>query len=249
MQKQYPINWKTITAAAMVVVVVLALFNLAVTPAAAQTSDKTDRVITVSGSGQASGTPDVAYLSLGVDTTDADVGKAVEKTNQAINAVTEALKAAGVDAKDIQTTNFNVYPEDRTDPKTGAPSGERVYHVQNSVSIIVRDIKKTGVVIDAGLKAGANTLNGLSFGIADTKKLEQEARLNAVNDAKDRASQLAEAFGVKVGAVVAVNESAGRVYSPPVAFKSEALVNNTTDIKPGQMSVNVDIEVSFAIEQ
>lgn len=247
MQKQFPIHWKTISLAGMVMLIVLMFLSVAAGPAGAQ--DVSTRTINVSGSGQAYGTPDTAYVNLGVDIADADIGKALENANQTMNAITKALTDAGVDAKDIQTVNFNVYPEDKYDPQTGQATGERVYHVQNSVNVTVRDISKVGGVMQAGLGAGANTLNGLSFGISDMKTLEAEARKAAVADARDRAEQLAAAFGVQVGEVVSVSETFGSVplFADFKLAQNEGFGGAAPSVSPGQLSVSVQVNVTFAV--
>lgn len=252
MQKSYPLNWKTVTSAGAVVLVVLALFSIAgggvVSAQTGGNGNGPVNSISVSGSGDASGTPDVAYINLGADTTDADVGKAVETANTEMAAIIAAITDMGIDAKDIQTTNFNVYPEDKYDAN-GQPTGQRVYHVQNSLSVTVRDITKASAVIDAGLKAGADTVNGLSFGIADTSALEQEARLKAVEDARKRAGQLADAVGVKLGAPIIVSEITGGSFPQPMAYAAQAtgLGGGGPQITPGQLQVSIQVNVTFAI--
>ncbi len=254
MQKSYPISWKTITSAGAVVLVVMVLFSIAgggtvnaqtVTPGIGPVNS-----ISVSGSGNASGTPDVAYVNLGVDSTDADVGKAVENANTEMAAIIAAITDTGVDPKDIQTTNFNVYPEDKYD-MNGQRTGERIYHVQNSLNVTVRDISKAGAVIDAGLQAGADTVNGLSFGIADTSALEQEARLKAVEDARKRAGQLADAVGVSLGDPIIVSEVTGGYFPPPIPYAAQdaGLGGGGPQITPGQLQVSVQVNVTFAIAE
>jgi hypothetical protein len=251
MQKLKSLNWKTTFTAALALLAAAVLLNAAFMPGrtSAQNTAEPSRTISVNGSGQANGSPDIAYVNLGVDVVNAEVGKALDQANTTINAVAEALKGAGVDAKDIQTSSFNVYPEDRVNPQTGQPSGERAYRVQNTLNVTVRDITKVGAVIDVGLKAGANSLSGLNFGIADMSKLEQEARLKAVADAKARAEQLAAAFGVKVGAVVSVRESRGNVPGPAFDYRVAAAPSAVANIQVGQLAVNVDVDVTFAIIQ
>jgi len=253
MQKSYPINWKTVTAAGAVVLVVLALFSIegggSVNAQTVVTGPENS--ISVSGSGEASGTPDVAYVNLGVDTTDADVGTAVEHANIEMAAIIAAITDTGVDPKDIQTTNFNVYPEDKYDAN-GQRTGERIYHVQNSLTVTVRDISMVGEVIDAALQAGADTVNGLSFGIADTSALEQEARLKAVDDARERATQLAEAVGVTLGDPIIVSEVSGNYFPPPMPYAAQAAGmggGGGTEITPGQLQVSVQVNITFAIAQ
>lgn len=254
MQKLYPLNWKVVSSAGAVMLMVLALLSVAGGPVSAQTvvsGAGPVNSISVSGSGDASGTPDVAYVNLGVDTTDADVGKAVENANTEMAAIISAITDTGVDAKDIQTTNFNVYPEDKYDTN-GQPTGERIYHVQNSLSVTVRDIAKASAVIDAGLKAGADTVNGLSFGIDDTSALEQEARLKAVEDARTRAGQLADAVGVKLGNPIIVSEVTGGSFPPAIpyaAMDAAGMGGAGPQITPGQLQVTVQVNVTFAIAE
>lgn len=247
MQKQFAINWKIISAAAVVMLLVVAFLSIAGGSVGAQ--DTPSRVISVSGSGDAYGTPDVAYVDLGVDVSDADISKALDSANTTMAAITAAIGDAGVDAKDIQTVSFNVYPEDKTDPQTGQPTGERVYHVQTAVNITVRDITKVGAVMQAGLGAGANTVNGLSFGISDMKTLEHDARVTAVNDARDRAQQLADALGVKLGDVISISETSGNVPVQPLYARADAFAvgGAAPQINPGQLSVNIQVTVTFAI--
>jgi len=247
MQKVYPLHWKVLGTVGITALVVLALISGTVT---AQNVVGTAPVnsITVSGSGEASGTPDVAYVNLGVDTTDSDVGQAVENANQQIATIIAAIAETGVDEQDIQTTNFYVYPEDRYD-QSGQPTGERIYRVQNLLNVTVRDIGNVGAVIDAGLSAGANSVNGLTFGIDDTADLEQEARVNAVEDARQRAQQLAEAFGVTVGEPIIISEVTGGMFPPPVPYLAQdaAIGGAGAQITPGQLQVTVQVNVTFAL--
>jgi uncharacterized protein len=250
MQKRFMLNWKLISAVAAVMLVVVAMLSIAAGSAGAQDTTTPSRVITVSGSGEAFGAPDVAYVNLGIDVSDPDIGKALDTANQTMTGIVAAITDAGVDAKDIQTVDFNVYPEDKVDPQTGQPTGVRVYHVQNSVNVTVRDISKVGAVMQAGLGAGANTVNSLTFGISDMKSLQEQARLQAVDDARSRAQQLADAFGVKLGDVISVSESFGSV-PVPLAFKTAdafaVTAASAPQVNPGQLSVDVQLNVSFAI--
>jgi uncharacterized protein len=251
MQNLYRLNRKGIAKVATLALVILAVFSVVGGTVSAQTTGAVGPVnsISVSGSGEASGTPDVAYINLGADTVAADVGEAVENANTEIAAIVAAITDLGVAAEDIQTTNFNVYPEDKYDAN-GQMTGERVYHVQNSLTVTVRDIAKVGDVIDAGLTAGADSVNGLSFGIADSSALEQEARLKAVEDARQRGGQLAEAFGVSLGDAIIISEVTGNSYPIPLyAARDMAGMGGAADtqITPGQLQVSVQVTVTFAI--
>jgi uncharacterized protein YggE len=204
--------------------------------------------ITASGAGQASGTPDVAFVSLGVDTVDSNVSEAVSQANATMQRIIAAIQETGVAPEDIQTVSFNVYPEDHFDPQTGESTGERTYRVNNMLSVTVRDIDNVSDVIQAGLNAGATSVNSLSFGIADTTELEQEARTKAVENARNRAQSLADAVGVTLGEPIIISETFGGVPGP-VMFDAAAVGMGGAgpQITPGQLTVSVQVNITFAI--
>lgn len=207
--------------------------------------------ISVTGTGTALGAPDVAYVDLGVDMVSGNVGQAVSESNRTMNKVIDAIVQAGIAKEDIQTIGFSVYPEDRTDPQTGQPTGERVYHAQNLVHITVRDIAaddtKVGKVIDAGLAAGANSVQSVSFGVLDTSALEAEARTKAIADAKNRAQQLAEGLGVTLGKPTIISESMGGIPMWETAAFAGGKGGGGTPISAGQLTVSLQVNVTFTI--
>jgi hypothetical protein len=206
--------------------------------------------ISVSGTGQASGEPDNATVMLGVSVSDANVSDAVAKSNATMQAITDAMTALGVEAKDIQTTNFNVWPEDRYD-NAGQPTGQRIYHVDSTVQVKVRKLETVGDVIDQGLQAGANNIGGLSFGIEDSDALESDARMKALEDANRKASELAAAMGVSLGDIIIVSESTGGV--PPIGYGkvevAQAAGGGAPPISAGELSVQVDVSVTYRINR
>jgi hypothetical protein len=249
MKQRFPLNWRAMSAAGAVLLAVMALLTVAGGPAfavQAQGGYLPTNSITVSGSGLASGSPDVAYINLGVDSVNASVSQAVAQANQTMAAIMQALTALGVAAEDVQTVSFNVYPEDRYDPQTNMPTGERVYRVNNMLNVTVRDINRVSEVIQAGLDAGATSINSLNFGIANTTDLEQEARLKAVEDARARAERLAAAMGVTLGQPIIISEgmAGGAV---PQMFAAMGFGGGGVQIAPGQLNVSVQVNVTFAI--
>ncbi|MBA3871785.1 MAG: SIMPL domain-containing protein, partial [Anaerolineae bacterium] len=141
-----------------------------------------------------------------------------------------------------------IYPEDPTDPQSGQPTGDRIYHVQLAVTVTIRDISKVGAVIQAGLGAGANDLNSLSFGIADSKSLEASARKAAVADALDRAKQLAEAAGVTLGTPLSISESIGSVPVPMFNRANDMVAAAAPpQINAGQLSVSITVNITYSI--
>lgn len=210
--------------------------------------------ISVSGFGEASGQPDIAYITVGVDVTDPDVGKAVTENSERVEAVRQALLDAGIAADDIQTAGFSVWPEDKYNPQTGLPSGERVYHVNNSLNIKVRDLSKAGSVINTALDAGANSVHGLSFGVEDSVALENEARTRAIADARRKAEHIAQALGVTLGDPIMVTEGGAPMMPPVVMYPEMAAADGAgmgggaaVPVSPGQLTVSQSISIVYSI--
>jgi uncharacterized protein YggE len=208
--------------------------------------------ITVSGFGSAAGEPDVAYTELGVEITDPDLANAFSQTAETMNRVISALVEAGVERADIQTTGVNVYPQERFDPTGANPTPERVYLVRNTVRVTARDVSQVETLISAAVGAGANTIYNLNFGIEDTSTLEQEARVDAVADARERAEQLAAALGVTVGQPIVINEVIN-TGGPIMPFSGGGLAGANLQfdvsqpVSAGQLNVTVAVQITFAI--
>jgi len=204
------------------------------------------RTITAVGAGSASASPDVATAQIGVETQSSAPEEATLQNEERIKAVVEALKAAGIDPKDIQTTYYNLWAEQRYDPEKGQPTGEYVYHVGNGLSVKIRDLSKVGAILSSAVEAGANNISGVSFSIEDTSALEAEAREKAVADAEARAESLARLSGVELGEVALVSEVIG---GPVTVFAERAMGGGGgVSIEPGQLEVSMQVQMSFAIK-
>jgi uncharacterized protein YggE len=201
--------------------------------------------ITVYGFGEATGSPDVAYVSLGVDVMNEDLGAAMTESDEKMTAIVAALGELGIAAEDMQTANFSVWSDETQRPEGAAPGTSRVYRVNNILQITVRDITRIQAVIDDAIGAGANTVHGLTMGLDDPAALEHDARIESLADARDRASQIAEAIGVTLGEPIIVNEgSTGGVFSLADARASMGMGGG---IQEGQLSVSVQVEVTFEV--
>ncbi|HZY40431.1 MAG TPA: SIMPL domain-containing protein [Anaerolineae bacterium] len=205
------------------------------------------RTITVVGGGTASGAPDRATAQLGIETQSTTPEQATRANNEQMTKLIAALTAAGIDAKDIQTTYYSVYTEQRYKPETGEATGEIVYHASASLSVTIRDISQVGAVLDKAVTAGANNISGVSFSVADTTKLEATAREKAVADARARAADLARLFGGQVGDVIEISEvvTGGPV---PMLDKAMGLGGGGTPIQPGQLSISMQLQVTFTLK-
>ena len=234
--------------------------------------------IWVSGSGKASGAPDVAILSLGVESLEDTAAAARTNAATAMNRVTRALKAAGIADSDIQTRYFNISPRyqsvevERCDSGDGDIEGKlgetakkscytvwesRLigYSVSNQASVKIRNLASVGTIIDKASDAAGNLvrINGISFSIEDPQALQDEARADAVADMKRRAELLAELSGVKLGRLVYITEGASYVPPQPLYGRAEAAfaasLDAATSISPGELDVSVTVQGVFLIAE
>jgi len=217
-------------------------------PAMAGTnSDSLPATISVNGVGTASATPDVAYIQLGVEVINSDPAVAVKESTDKMKAVMAALQAQGIPADDIQTVNYAMGVEQVVD-KDGQPTHETRSRVSNQVRIKVTDLNKTGTVLAAALKAGANTVGGIEFSVLDPVALQTQARNKAIADAQAKAMQLATGFGTKLGPIHNVNEYSGPA-SPAPRYDASAGIGGggQVPVSPGQFTVTVEVQASYDI--
>jgi uncharacterized protein YggE len=204
------------------------------------------------GTGRTMVEPDIATVRLGVTIVRPTATEAREAAATTMSAVLEAVAASGVERRDVRTTLVGLNPV--TD--YSSERGPRVtgYQVANTVEITVRDLASAGELIDAGLRAGASSLDGLEFRLDDPSTAEDAARRAAVDDARRRAAVLAEAAGVSVGRVVGIVEGGGR---PPLPFAAggtsgmlamKSAEAADTPVEAGSQEVAVSVVVTFAID-
>ena len=155
----------------------------------AQGTEPSKRTINVTGTGKVTLTPDIAYVSIGVHTEGKDAAEAVATNTSQSQKVVDALKTFKIDPKDIQTTNFSIYPQQQYDNE-GKPQGI-TYVVDNTVYVTLRDIDQLGELLDAVVKAGSNSINSIQFDVADREAALSEARQLAVDNAQKQAEELA----------------------------------------------------------
>jgi uncharacterized protein len=161
------------------------------------------RTVTVTGSGRVTLTPDLAYISIGVHTENASAREAVSSNNAQAQAVVAAIQGFGVQAKDIQTTDFSIYPQPQYD-NTGKQTG-LLYLVNNTVYVTLRDLTKLGSLLDSTVSSGANNISSIQFDVVDKTAALSQARQAAVADARKQADELTKAAGVTVGDVQTIS--------------------------------------------
>ncbi len=226
----------------------VAVFILAVTylPATAQEQAVT-RSITVTGQGEVSAKPDKAELSVGVQTTGKTAKEALDLNNGAMMGLFESMDAAGIPEQDIQTSNFNVSPRYARYNDRETPPDIVGYNVSNTVRITVRDLDGLGQFIDDFVQRGANTLNGIQFGLSDPAAKQNEARVKAIEDARAKAKLYAETAGAQLGQVLVIQETASPMPMPMMARMSMEAADSVP-IAPGQQTVTARITITFALE-
>jgi uncharacterized protein YggE len=205
------------------------------------------RTITVSGTGRVTLTPDIAYINIGVHSQDVSASVAMSANNTSAQAVMDAIKAAGVAEKDIQTTNFSVYPQQQYDT-SGRMTGI-IYMVDNTVYVTVRDLTKLGGLLDASVRAGANNINSISFDVADKTAALSQARTAAVADARKQAGELTGATGVSLGDVQTISYSDS---SAPITVQYAradlAAGGGSVPVQSGSMEITTTVTIVYLIK-
>ena len=207
------------------------------------------RTLSVSGSGDAFLTPDIAYIYIGVHTESPTAAEAVAENNDQTETLIQALTEFGIDAKDIRTTNFSIWPMDQFDPASGRPTGEKSYAVDNTVFVTVRELERLGDLLDTAVQAGANTVNSVQFDVAEKDEALKQARADAVEDAKSQAESLAQAAGLTLGEIQSISFVDTQPY--PVFDRGggggAAAEAAAVPIQPGQLTFTVNVTVTYEL--
>ena len=213
-------------------------------PATAQTNVGVPgmRQVSVAGHGEVKGRPDTATVQIGVESEATTAKEALAQNTAQAQAIQQKLKDLGVAEKDLQTSNFAVNP-------TYGNDGRQItgYHVSNSVTVTIRNLDQAGALLDQVVQAGANSIYGISFSVEDPQKLLEQARQQAVANAKARATQLASAGGAAIGDVLVISENANAPVPLPMAARAEAAPSAAVPVQPGEQSFSVDVQVTYGL--
>lgn len=233
----------------LLAVLLVACQPTAAAPGAAQSATG-EGGITVVGRGEAFGAPDRAELNVGVETFAEVVEEATSQNQATVESIMAALEAEGIAREDIQTSNYSLWAEQIYGDR--GPEGIAGYRVSNQVNVTLRDIERVGDVIAAVTGAGANNIHGVSFRVADPAALEAEARAEAIANARERAESLAELSGVELGEIVVISEVIGQSGVSPFGGRGlggGAMAEDAAapGISPGELSVGVEVQVTFAL--
>jgi hypothetical protein len=200
--------------------------------------------ISVTGEATISVPPDQARVEAGVTSNGKTAREASEANNVTMGQVLLALKAAGIDGKDIQTSRLSLQPQSAPNHSTNAIVG---YRASNQVTVRLRDVTKVASTIDLLVGAGANDIGGINFMVSQASKLLDDAREQAVADARRKAEIYAKAAGVTLGAPLSIAEGGGPapVFRGKIAMAPMA----ATPVAQGEETLSVNVSVSWAIKQ
>lgn len=208
-----------------------------------------EHTITIDGEGKVVGKPDIATITVGVDSKAIDVATAQVSNTTTVNAMLAAIKALGVSADDVQTASYNVYENTTWNPDAQTYDSDG-WVVSQSLTIKVRDTSKVASVLSVAGQNGATNVYGPSFTIDDPSDLKAEARQMAVADAAEKAAQLAATLGVRLGGVVSYSEySGGTPYPYDYAMYDKAYGGESSapTIEPGTNEIDLTVSVTYRI--
>jgi len=232
------------------IIAALAIVLALAAPAWAEDS-KMVRTLQLTGHGEVRQAPDLAVISTGVLTSAPDAKAALAANTKAMSTLLATIKTAGVEDKDVQTSNFSVQPQyDYGQNNNGQPPKLTGYQVSNMVTVTLRKIDSVGDVLDKMVSAGSNQVSGISFSIADPQGALDEARKAAMADALHKATVLSAAAGVKLGSIVSLSEGGGTVQPPIVMMRAKTAAMDAAPVPmaEGEQIVGADINVVWTIE-
>jgi len=215
------------------------------TLAAPQAFAEDQRLLSVSGEATVQRAPDQGIVRFGVEARAKTAQTAMETVAGNMTAIFAALEGKGVLAKDMQSSGLSLYPI-YPDRNSGGPVEAEGFGASLSLAVAIRDLTQAGAIIDTALLAGANRMDGLSFGLADPDPAMDEARALAVKKALARAQILADAAGITLGPVQRIRDiDHGQGRPMPMA---EMSMKASVPVAPGELGISAGVEIEFLIE-
>ena len=245
-------------AAAVLLVAMMAASLPALTSAQDTTTNTERRTISVEGTGTVEVAPDTADISLGVMVQNESLEAAQQENSERTQSIMDALTEGGIAEEDIATSRYMVYPINEYD-RDGNLVGIQAYEVSSGIDITVRDLSAVGQVLEDAVAAGANQVNTISFYVDNTDEPASEARSMAIENARVKADEIAEAAGVIVVGIYDIEETSSPD-AEAVRFdmpQGEAIgmggsadqASMNVPVAPGQTTVTVKVKVVYEIEQ
>lgn len=205
--------------------------------------------INVSGEGVASYVPDMATYTTGVETRGKTARDAVVENTKTMNEVIRTIEGLGIPSKDIQTSQYEIYPNYESQKKADGTHTQIIngYIVRNTLTLLIKDIEKLGSILDQLSQSGANTGSNLEFGAQNYSKLFDDARRDAMRDAKKKAETLAQEAGVTLSGVQSISEQSYNTYPRPMMMQSKMMAaeDRSVPVLQGQQDVTVSVNVVY----
>lgn len=203
--------------------------------------------VSVSGSGEIRAVPDIAIIRLGVETQAETAQTALTKNNEQMQSLMDSLRDSGIPAENIQTQTIRLTPRYNIDEEDGT---RRLigYSASNIVVIETTDLERLGIILDSAVSAGATTIDNIRFEISDIENLAEDARRAAVENAQDKAQQLASLTDVTLGTVLDIQEFSdlpGPVQQQ-VEFQAETMA---VPIQPGTQTLHINVQITWQLEK
>jgi uncharacterized protein YggE len=211
--------------------------------------------IAIEGRGEVTAAPDMATINSGVTTQGATAREALDANTSAMAELIAALKASGIEARDIQTSGFSVnpnyvYTDERDANGYTLPPKINGYQVSNTVTVAVRKLDTLGSILDKSVTVGANTVNGVSFSVADPSDLYDQARKAAFADARAKAELYATVAGSALEDIVSISETQG--FNPPQPYpmyaKAEMAADAAVPVEVGELSFAINVNVQWELD-
>lgn len=205
--------------------------------------------IVISETGEVYAKPDLGVVSFSVVNDAKNVSDAMNENTKKMNDIIKVIKEQGVEDKDLKTTGFNVYP---LYEYTERGYGERIlagYEVSQQLQVKIRDLDKTGAIIETATTAGATNMSGLNFVIDNEDDLKKQAREQAIAKAKTKAQELANQLGVKLGRIVNFNENSYNPYYGMEASMDSGMGKGgaVPDIQTGENRITSSVVITYEI--
>ena len=207
--------------------------------------------ITISATGEVYAAPDIAALTLGIQTDGKDVKNITQENTETMNKIIDGVKSLGLEAKDIQTTQYSVSPQyNWTQDKGQVLKG---YRITQNIDLKIRDFDKIGDILSVATENGANIVSDLRFSIEDEEKAKTQARDKAIAAAKAKAQTIAHQAGIKLGDIINVYED---YYYAPVQYSSAKVMNDMASsesareiaqVESGEQQVQITINLVYEI--
>jgi uncharacterized protein YggE len=201
-----------------------------------------EKIVTVTGEATVGVAPDTAIIRIGVTSQEKTAREAGEANAKQMTSVLAAIKASGIAERDIQTSRLSLQPQ--YDPNKGGTARLTGFQATNQVTVRIRDIDNLPAVLDRAIAAGANEMSGIEFVVSEQSKLLDQARADAIADARRKAELYAKAAGAKLGQVVSISEEGPGAQQPR---PMQAVRAGSVPVAPGEQTLRAIVSVSYEL--